>query len=69
MLEGHTIPATLLISEDENIEEYNEEEKGIIIQANAIPVELWEAMLIWAKKENKLSLIERVTTQHPYGHE
>lgn len=24
-----------------------------------IPVELWEAMLIWAKKENKLSLIER----------
>lgn len=59
MLEGHTIPATLLISEDDNIEEYNEEEKGIIIQANTIPVELWEAMLIWAKKENKLSLIER----------
>lgn len=59
MLEGHTIPASLLISEDDNLEEYNEEEKGIIIQANAIPVELWEAMLIWAKKENKLSLIER----------
>ncbi len=52
---------TLLISEDENIEEYNEEEKGIIIQANAIPVELWEAMLIWAKKENKLSLIRKET--------
>lgn len=59
MLEGHTIPASLLISEDDNLEEYNEEEKGIIIQANAIPSELWEAMLIWAKKENKLSLIER----------
>ena len=24
-----------------------------------IPSVLWEAMLIWAKKENKLSLIER----------
>lgn len=59
MLEGHTIPASLLISEDDNLEEYNEEEKGIIIRANAIPSELWEAMLIWAKKENKLSLIER----------
>ena len=50
---------SLLITEDDSSEDYNEEEKGIILQANAIPTDLWEAILIWAKKENKLSLIAR----------
>ncbi len=59
ILEGHTVPASLLITEDDCSEDYNEEEKGIILEANAIPIELWEAILIWAKKENKFSLIER----------
>ena len=58
-MEGHTVPASLLITEDDCSEDYNEEEKGIILEATAIPIELWEAILIWAKKENKFSLIER----------
>ncbi len=59
MIEGHTVPASLLITEDETPEDYNEEEKGIIIQANSISASWWKSMLDWSKEENKLSLIER----------
>lgn len=59
MLHGHTVPVSLFTSEEDNINEYNDAEKGIINQANAIPAEWWNAMLRWAKEENRLSLIER----------
>lgn len=59
MLHGHTVPVSLFTSDEDNINEYNDAEKGIINQANAIPAEWWNAMLRWAKEENRLSLIER----------
>ena len=59
MLHGHTVPVSLFTSEEDNINDYNDAEKGIINQANAIPAEWWNAMLRWAKEENRLSLIER----------
>ena len=57
-VDGIPIPASLT-SKEENEEEHNEEEENIIAQANTIPSELWQAMLDWAKAENRLSLIER----------
>lgn len=59
MLHGHTVPVSLFTYDEDNINEYNDAEKGIINQANAIPAEWWNAMLRWAKEENRLSLIER----------
>ena len=38
---------------------FEEEEENIIAQAKAISADLWQAMLDWAKTENRLSLIER----------
>lgn len=59
LIEGHSIPTSLLLAEgDVDLEDYNEEERNIIAQANAISVEWWAAMLDWAKSHNKLSLIE-----------
>ncbi len=59
MIEGRTIPISLLATEDEEDEKYNEEEQNIIAQANAITVDWWQSMLLWAMSENYLSLIER----------
>lgn len=57
-VENFVIPASLLISED-NEENHNEEETGIIAQANAITADCWRAMLEWAITENQLALLER----------
>lgn len=57
-IDGTPIPASLT-STEENREDYNEEEVNIIAQANDISAELWQAMLNWAKTENRLSLLER----------
>lgn len=59
LLEGRNIPTSLLVSTDDDSDNYNEEEKNIIVQANAIPIEWWKALLTWAKTENYLSLIEK----------
>ncbi len=61
MIEGRSIPTSLLATEDEEVEDYNEDEKNIIAQANAITIDWWQSMLVWAKSENRLSLIERRT--------
>ena len=59
-IDGHSIPLSLLtVEEDDETENYNAEEKNVIVQANAIPIEWWKAMLAWAKSENILSLIEK----------
>ena len=57
-IDNTPIPVSLTTTE-ENGEDYNEEEENIIAQANTITSELWQAMLYWAKAENRLSLIER----------
>ena len=59
MIEGRPIPSSLLAAEDKDNEDYNEEEKNIIAQANAITIDWWQSMLSWAISENHLSLIER----------
>ena len=59
MIEGTCIPASLSTTEVDETEDYNEEEKNIIAIANAITINWWQAMLNWAKTENRLSLIER----------
>ncbi len=61
MIEGRSIPTSLLATEEEEAEDYNEDEKNIIAQANAITIDWWHSMLVWAKSENRLSLIERRT--------
>lgn len=61
MIEGRSIPTSLLATEEEEAEDYNEDEKNIIAQANAITIDWWQSMLVWAKSENRLSLIERRT--------
>ena len=58
-IDNTSIPVSLTTPEDNNEEDYNEEEENIIAQANAISADLWQAMLDWAKTENRLSLIER----------
>ncbi len=59
LIDGHSIPASVLLADGEDYsEDYNDEEKSIIAQANAIPVEWWMAMRDWARSNNKLSLIE-----------
>lgn len=57
-IDNTPIPVSLTTTEEDE-EAYNEEEENIIAQANTIPSELWQAMLNWAKAENRLSLIER----------
>lgn len=57
-IDSTPIPASLTSTEEQG-EDYNEEEENIIAQANAITSALWQAMLNWAKAENRLSLIER----------
>ena len=58
-IDNISIPVSLTTPDDNNEEDYNEEEENIIAQANAISADLWQAMLDWAKTENRLSLIER----------
>lgn len=57
-IDNTPIPVSLTTTE-ENEEDYNEEEENIIAQANSISSELWQAILNWAKAENRLSLLER----------
>ncbi len=58
-LDGQKVPISLQRQGDYNTDDYNDKERGIVNQANDIPMEWWKAMLVWAKKENFLSLIER----------
>ena len=57
-IDNTPIPVSLTTTE-ENEEAYNEEEENILAQANSISSELWQAILNWAKAENRLSLLER----------
>lgn len=47
------------MTNEDNEEDYNEEQKNIIAQANTITIDWWQSMLSWAKAGNHLSLIER----------
>lgn len=57
-IDNTPIPVSLTTTE-ENEEAYNEKEENILAQANSISSELWQAILNWAKTENRLSLLER----------
>ena len=59
MINTETIPNSLQLSSNNNLDFYTEVEKNIIEQANAISQEYWKAVLEWDKKEKALAQIEK----------
>lgn len=59
-IEDFSIPTSLLSSKNNDIEDYTEEDRNIISQANAITAEWWKAMLEWEKEEKILSRLEKI---------
>ena len=59
MINTETIPNSLQLSSNNNLDCYTEVEKNIIEQANAISQEYWKAVLEWDKKEKALAQIEK----------